>query len=197
MKHATSRGLYDHWDGLRRGRPAPERGDLPPTVLGSRLVEAFLLDLAAGTEPCYRFCGSEIAMRYGRDLAGEPFLLPFAARDRAILAERLAQLRVHAVGFVAGIAAETAGSGFSTYEFLLLPLRGARTWDGAIGSMARTGGHETRNAVAARIVAQSLRSLRVLGTDEALVLPPPAPGAALPPASGARRPHLVLVRGDG
>jgi hypothetical protein len=195
MKHATSRGLYDHWDGLRRGRPAPERGDLPPTVLGSRLVEAFLLDLAAGTEPCYRFCGSEIAMRYGRDLADEPFLRPFAARDRDALAERLADLRAHAIGFVAGIAAETAGSGFSTYEILLLPLRGAVAWDGAIGSMARTGGHEARNKAAARILAQSLRSLRVLGADEALLIPPPAPPAD--PVSRPRRPHLVLVRGDG
>src|SRR5688572_8288761 len=124
MRHATSRNLYDHWDGLRRGRLAPERGDLLPAALGPRLVETFLLDLTTGAEPRYRFCGSEIAMRYGHDLTGEPFLRTFAVRDHAALSERLADLRAHATGFLAGIAAETAGSGLSTYELLLLPLGG-------------------------------------------------------------------------
>ena len=65
---------------------------------------------------------------------------------------------------------------------LLLPLAGETAPAGAIGSMVRIGGHEESNRIRARIVAQSLRSIRFLpavGTG-ALARAHPKAAPALP-----------------
>ena len=63
---------------------------------------------------------------------------------------------------VAGVLGETLGGGVISYEMLLLPLSGEDGAAGAIGSMVRIGGHDETNRIRARIVAQSLRSIRFL-----------------------------------
>ena len=45
MKHATSRELYDYWDRLRRGQPAPHRGDIEPSDIRRILADTFILEV--------------------------------------------------------------------------------------------------------------------------------------------------------
>ncbi len=200
MKHTVSRQLYAYWNRRRAGRPAPDRSAIEPYDLGAMLVDIFLIDLRGVDKTKIRFCGSSIALRYGRDLADEDFLALWNDDDRQSLAHHLALMAEDAVAMTAGVVAETAGGGFTTFEMLLLPLAGARGCDRAIGCLVRTGGHSDANRVGARIVAQSLRSLRFLtpraepfanAPDRSI--PPPA----APTMSAVRRKYGHLVVMDG
>jgi hypothetical protein len=104
------------------------------------------------------------------------------------------------LGFVVGIAAETAGDGLINYEMAILPLRGDCNVDQAIGALVRIGGHEETNRVRDRIVAQTMRTVRVLEERDKAFLEPRDITHRLPPlprASHVRKHygHLAVVNG--
>jgi hypothetical protein len=161
MKHATSQALHAYW--LSRHRSAGvSAGAIRAGELAAILPALFLLDIGPCSKPRFRFCGAALAMRYGRDLTEESFLALWNADDRVALKRDLGAFAADSTGLVAGVMAETTGGGFTAYEMLLLPLAGENGTAGAIGSMARIGGHDELNRVRARIIAQWLRSVRFL-----------------------------------
>jgi hypothetical protein len=200
MKHIVSRQLYAYWNRRRGSQPAPDRSAIEPYDLGPMLVDTFLLDLNGADRANFRFCGSNIALRYGRDLADEDFLSLWSNDDRRSLTHHLSLMGEDAVALAAGVVAETASGGFITFEMLLLPLSNARGCDRAIGCFVRTGGHSDANRVGARIVSQSLRSMRFLtprnqpfmNAPDRSIPPPPAPAM-----SDARRKYGHLIVMDG
>jgi len=200
MKHIVSRQLYAYWNRRRGSQRAPDRTAIEPYDLGPMLVDTFLLDLQAAGKTKIRFCGSSIAMRYGRDLADEDFLALWSDDDRLSLTHHLKLMAEDAVAMASGVVAETAGGGFMTFEMVLLPLTGANGCDRAIGCLVRTGGHNEANPVGARIVSQSLRSMRFLTpraqpfmtASDRSIPPPPSPSM-----SDARRKYGHLVVLDG
>jgi hypothetical protein len=163
MKHETSTALYAYWLGCHR-----EGGVRATAVQADELVSIlpslFLIDIENNDSPRFRFrfCGASIAARYGRDLSDESFLRLWNATDATSLKRDLRPAAFRSTGIVAGVMAETVGGGFVSYEMLLLPLAGQDGTAGAIGSMVRIGGHEETNRVRARVLSQSLRSLRFL-----------------------------------
>jgi hypothetical protein len=108
-------------------------------------------------------------------------------------------MAVHSTGLVAGVTGETVGGGFSAFEMLLLPLAAASGIGGAIGSMARIGGHAETNRIRARLVSQSLCSTRFMSAvphPVAPVAPTVAPGPPDPLSSVLRRHgHLTVING--
>ena len=200
MKHTTSRELFEYWNRRRAGNPVPLRADIEPFDLGRKLVDTFLIQIDGTGSSKYRFCGSNIANRYGHDLTGEDFLLAWSVEDRQQVANGLRQMLQSGHGFIAGLAAETAGGGLINYEMTVLPLRGENEIDQAIGSLVRVGGHDETNRVRDRIIAQVLRTVRILEErDKAFLqsrditqnLPP------LPQSSRFRKQygHLAVVAG--
>jgi hypothetical protein len=198
MKHRTSTALYEYWLSCHRDA-AVRAGGISAVELAPLLPEIFLLDLGLPEEVRFRFCGAAIASRYGRDLAEESFLALWRPDDRRALERDLRIMASRSIGLVAGVLGETMGGGFVAYEMLLLPLVGEHGGAGAIGSMARIGGHEERNRIRGRIVAQSLRSIRFLPA-----VPPrggQARSAALDATAQANAPtprrygHLTVVSG--
>lgn len=200
MKHRISRELFEYWNRRRGDKNVPDRNEIEPYDLGRNLVDTFLVQLDQAGEPHFRFCGSNIANRYGRDLTGDSFLLAWPMAERDEVKSNFTQMVQTGFGFVTGIAAETAGGGVINYELCILPLRGESAIDQAVGSFVRIGGHEETNRVRDRIVAQVLRSVRVLEErDKAFVQPrditqnlPP-----LPRSSHIRKHygHLAVVSG--
>ena len=140
MKHSVSRQLYAYWNRRRGNRPAPDRTAIEPYDLGPMLVDTFLLDLRSMNRTNIRFCGSTIAMRYGRDLADEDFLALWSDEDRQSLAHHLSLMAEDAVAMAAGVVAETAGGGFMTLAMIAtypdrwaaasawVPLSDLRSW---------------------------------------------------------------------
>lgn len=197
MKHATSIALYSYWQSCRRTTGIPaivvEAAQLAP-IVGS----LFLVDLTPDDGAPLRYCGNELALRYGRDLTNEPFLALWNRADRDMLEPDLGAMAVDSAGLVAGVMVETVGGGYSAFEMLLLPLRGTSGNAGAIGSMARVGGHQETNRVRARVVSQSLRSIRFLpAPDQRSIAVSPDPSAGRLPIQIPRRQygHLSVVSG--
>lgn len=195
MKHPTSMALCAHWDGCRDGADFPDHGSLRLQALGPAVTDAFTLEppLRRGV---YGFCGSALAFRYGRDLSGESFLAQWSGEDRTVLERHLRSMACGGAGMVLGVTAETAAGGFTAFEVLLLPVAQAGGV-GAVGSMARVGGHDVTNRIRARIVAQFLRSVRILPPSPVRKRKnKPAAQVAIP----ARLPrrtfgHLTLIAG--
>ena len=183
MKHATSIALHTYWQECH-GRGGVPVGGVVAAELAPLLPSLFLtdLDFAAGLR--FRFCGAEVAVRYGRDLAEESFLALWRGADRVNLERDLRSLAPRSAGLLAGIMAETIGAGITTFEMLLLPLAGESGTAGLIGSMVRTGGHEETNRIRARLVAQSLCSTRFL--------PPPS---SAPCRCGGEPGKVAIVAG--
>ena len=199
MKHETSIALHEYWLSChgRTGVPANEIRalELAPILPSLFLVD---LDLSAGFQ--LRFCGAAIARRYGRDLCGESFLALWSADDAETFHRHARSMALRSRGLVCGVMAETVGGGFTSFEMLVLPLTSDSGNAGAIGSMVRIGGHEELNRIRARILSQSLRSVRFLpgnwrGTSRA---PRGLEGVSRAPTRPPRRyRHLTVVGGDG
>jgi hypothetical protein len=198
MKHATSIALHTYWQGCH-GRSGVSAGEIRAAELAPILPSLFLIDLNLYAGARFRFCGATLATRYGRDLSNESFLALWNAADREVLERDLRVMGQRAAGLVAGVLAETVAGGFSTYEMMLLPLSGENGTAGAIGSMVRIGGHEETNRIRARIVAQSLRSIRFLpAIGEAFWRRDPELERALSRTAAAKRRqygHLSVVPG--
>src|SRR6185295_12276155 len=200
MKHEVSTALYEYW--LGRHRDTPVRPSLiQPADLAPLLPSLFLVEIESSDRPRFRFrfCGAAVATRYGRDLTGESFLELWDNPDRSMLKRDLRALAFRSTGLVAGVLGETIGGGVISYELLLLPLAGENDAVGAIGSMVRTGGHDEANRLRARIVAQSLRSIRFLPVAGSEYLPGYSKAAPAFPQRelGMRRRygHLTVVTG--
>ena len=197
MKHETSQALYAYWQSCRRGHGV-RAGGIRAAELAPILPSLFLLDLTSA-ECRFRFCGAALATRYGRELSDESFLPLWNAEDQATLERNLRFIAKRPTGLVAGVLAETVGGGITSFEMLLLPLAGENGAAGAIGSMARIGGHDELNRIRARTLAQSLRSIRFLPSPETGPARLTIPAAYLipPVATGARRRyrHLTVVSG--
>lgn len=197
MKHATTIALHAYWQNCH-GRSGVAAGDIVAAELAPILPSLFLTDLDYSAGLRFRFCGAAVAARHGRDLTDESFLALWTALDRATLDRDVRMLAPRSAGLVAGIMAETVGSGFTSFEMLLLPLGGGGGGaSGLIGSMARIGGHDEMNRIRARFVSQTLRSVRFLPPAAAI---PRYDAAALTPRSGpseARRRyrHLTVLPG--
>ncbi|WP_161140183.1 PAS domain-containing protein [Propylenella binzhouense] len=200
MRHPTSVLLYQYWIRLWASEGMPRRLAVEPFALGAAIVDVFLVDLDPAAAGTFRFCGSAVGMRFGRDLAGECLLRLWRGDDRAAFAKQLSAMRREPLGCLASAVGETAAGGAVILEWILLPLRGGGFNDRAIGAVARIGGHDGRHLPGARVAAQSLRSIRSLR-------PPRGGGNAgkqaasseRPGDSGGRppreRPNLVLVQG--
>src|ERR1700693_1227371 len=82
MKHATSRELYDYWDRLRRGQPAPHRGDIEPSDIRRILADTFILEVGDRETYMIRLAGTRICALYGREIKATNFLDLWGAADR-------------------------------------------------------------------------------------------------------------------
>ena len=200
MKHEISAALYDYWLS-RHHEEAVRASGIRPGELSALLPSLFLVELDPSEQPVFRFryCGVAIARGYGRDLADEDFLALWNPSDRATFQRDLRVPAFRSTGMVAGVLAETMAGGMISYEVLLLPLAGDFRPAGALGSMARIGGHEETNRLRARIVAQSIRSIRFLplvGLETRLPHPKIGPAISIGDLHARRRyGHLTVVTG--
>jgi hypothetical protein len=122
MKHPASRALHAYWDRLRKGRAAPERGDLDPSAIRSLLGDLFMLELAGSRRFQLRLAGTRVCALFGRELKGICFETLFAAEDQPEIARVLAEVADAVAPAVAGLRGESAHDHVDL-ELLALPLR--------------------------------------------------------------------------
>lgn len=165
MKHPSTRELYEYWQRLRRGRPAPERTEIEPSDIRRILGDTFILEVVSRTEYRFRLAGTRVCALYGRELKGRDFLSFWSGKDREAVATLLAAVSQDAAAAVLGMNGRAAHERDLACEVLLLPIRQkGGGYDRILGSLAPMsdpywiGIHP--------IMSQSVTSLRLIWPDE-------------------------------
>jgi hypothetical protein len=200
--------LFDYWNRLRDGRPAPRRTEIEPADIKSLLADTFILERDSRGAAVFRLAGTRLCAIHGRELKGFSFPSLWRARDQRMIA-RLTQSVFTGSDVVVitydGISQTLRKIGF---ELLLLPLEGGDDHQRALGIISSA----TRPywLGADPISDATIDSVRVVDPDRepmflknrpAVSVPALSPTDLVPPRidimqHGARRiRHLVVLPG--
>ncbi|QND53087.1 PAS domain-containing protein [Phyllobacterium sp. 628] len=86
MRHDGTSEIFAYWNNLRGTRAAPERREISPALIRSRLSDIFLLRANGVAEARFRLAGTRICSIYGRELKGQTFTSIWQAKDKPIIA---------------------------------------------------------------------------------------------------------------
>lgn len=138
MKHAASRMLHAHWDGLRGARAAPERGEIEPGEIRHILADSFILEIDPHARTAHvRLAGTRICALFGRELKGASFAALWGPRPAAEPWRLVETVVEETAGLVAGLSGRTSEGDGLELEMLLLPLRHrGRTHARLIGALS-------------------------------------------------------------
>src|SRR5580765_286712 len=92
MKLDGSIALFQYWNRLRAGRPAPKRTEVEPADIKTLLADTFILEKDGRGEAVFRLAGTRLCATYGRELKG--FSFPSLWREKD---QRLVSRLVHGV----------------------------------------------------------------------------------------------------
>jgi hypothetical protein len=124
MKHQGSISLFQYWDRLRNGRPAPRRTEIEPADIKTLLADTFILEKDARSEAVFRLAGTRLCALYGRELKGFSFASLWRDKDQRLvgkLAEGTFRSKSIVVIAFDGVSRNLRENSF---ELLLLPLDG-------------------------------------------------------------------------
>lgn len=208
MKQEGTISLFQYWNRLRAGRPAPRRTEIEPADIKTLLADTFILEKDSRGEPVFRLAGTRLCATYGRELKGYSFPLLWAGRDQRILS-RFAHAAFHDKSIVVVTFEGFSSTGRSNpFEMLLLPLEGGLGSPRSLGAI--TPVEKPFWLGSDPIVEGRVDSLRVVDADReaafisgrsAVEVPPIAPadaqlfGISAGTDGGRRIRHLVVFEG--
>ncbi len=122
MKQSGSIQLFQYWNRLRNGRPAPKRTEIEPSDIKTLLADTFILEKDARGEAVFRLAGTRLCAIYGRELKGFSFTSLWKEKDQRLMA-RLAWSAFESKSVVvANFEGLTRTRRSTTFELLILPL---------------------------------------------------------------------------
>ena len=209
MKHDGSIALFQYWNRLRNGRPAPRRAEVEPADIKTHLADTFILEKDTRGEAVFRLAGTRLCAVYGRELKGFTFASLWRDKDQRLvsrLADGTFRSRSIVVISYEGISRNGRTNGF---ELILLPLDGGVDNQRCMGSIVPI--EKPFWLGADPIVDAKIDTVRVVDPDKepmflnnrpAVSVPNLAPEAAdlttvPPPASTGRRIRHLLVLDGG
>jgi hypothetical protein len=122
MQHTESRTLFAYWNGLRAGRPAPDRAEIEPREIAPVLGDTFILEGDRTGHLVYRLAGSRICQIFARDMKGADFLSGFGADDQRRVMRTLGDAHAAQAGLLLSFSAATAEERSVALEAAVLPL---------------------------------------------------------------------------
>ncbi|MEM7774528.1 MAG: PAS domain-containing protein [Pseudomonadota bacterium] len=137
MKQKTSRVLFDYWNALRQGRPAPRRLDIEPSRISRILAETMVLERVDFETYRFRLAGTEIAYIFGYELRGCNFVdLWPAMPDRTAVLSALSRVTRRLGGACIEFQAFDLDGKRARFEMMLLPLvHNSETVDRYLGTI--------------------------------------------------------------
>ncbi|KQZ78231.1 hypothetical protein ASD64_12870 [Mesorhizobium sp. Root157] len=78
-------GLFQYWNRLRDGRPAPRRTEVEPADIKTLLADTFILEKDTRGEAVFRLAGTRLCATYGRELKGFSFPSLWRSKDQRIV----------------------------------------------------------------------------------------------------------------
>ncbi len=185
MGRRAIRRLFDYWEELRAGRPAPTRSEIDPAAFEDVLEHAFLLEAAAPGNIRFRLAGLGLCTLMGMEVRGMTPLSLFTLEARP----RVAALMNRVFGAEAFVdlemVAREEGKPRLEAQMILLPVQSdTGVFDRALGCLVTQG---EIGASPRRFSLEKGRATRIIACH------PPAPprwrsapiaGFAAPPAPG-------------
>lgn len=207
MRHAGTIELYQYWNRLRRGRPAPARAEIEPADIRTLLADTFILEMDSRGNAIFRLAGTRLCASFGRELRGFAFLSLWRDRDQRAIGRLVKGVVADRSIVVIAFEGATAKNRFTSFEMALFPLDGGVENPRLLGALFAD--EKPYWLGAEPLVELRIGSLRVIDPERdhvfldnrpAVEVPPLAPSAAhiLPAetAPGLRKVrHLVVLDG--
>jgi len=136
MKQPGTIQLFQYWNRLRNGRPAPKRTEIEPADIKALLPDTFILEKDTGGKAVFRLAGTRLCAVYGRELKGFSFPSLWREQDQRLVG-RVAD-GVFRAKTLAVLTFEGCSRGRRTlaFEMLLLPLDGGIEHPRSLGIMS-------------------------------------------------------------
>ena len=125
MKQDGSITLFQYWNRLRDGRPAPKRTEIEPADIKSLLADTFILEKDTRGEAVFRLAGTRLCASYGRELKGFSFPSLWREKDQRLVVAAVARrVRARNPWWSSPIEGISRNGRSNTSNCLLLPLDG-------------------------------------------------------------------------
>lgn len=205
MKQDGTIELFQYWNRLRGRRPAPQRTEIEPADIKTRLADTFILERDARGEPVFRLAGTRLCAMHGKELKGHSFTSLWSDRDHDLIGRLSRHVFDDASVVVASFQGTSHNQRTLTLEMIILPLEGGNESPRALGAISPS--EKPFWLGADPIVESRLESFRLLDPDrEPLFLAnrPAIPSPSLSPddsslasgpGTGRRIRHLVVFKG--
>ncbi len=122
MKHKTDQALFDYWNALRAGRPAPRRAEIEPGDIRRILPYVFILERKDRNDYRFRLAGTGLCSVYGMEFRGHNMLSMWQDDCVENLKQALEDVAANATISVVEYTAATNDKREATFEMILLPL---------------------------------------------------------------------------
>jgi hypothetical protein len=122
----TTRTLFDYWNEVRAGRPAPDRLEIEPSRIAAILSETFMLQRADCDGYRYRLAGTRLCELFGVELRGRNFLDFWRKEDFAVVTRSLSAVCEGGVGCLLSLENGDGPRRRLELEAILLPLLDGR-----------------------------------------------------------------------
>jgi hypothetical protein len=137
--------LFQYWNRLRDGRPAPRRTEVEPADIKTLLADTFILEKDTRGEAVFRLAGTRLCAIYGRELKGFSFPSLWREKDQRLVARLIhGVFRQQSVVLITYEGFSRAGRSIR-FELLALPLDGGAEHPRCLGSSSRSGSGPTRS----------------------------------------------------
>lgn len=126
MQQEGTIALFQYWNRLRDGRPAPSRAEVEPADIKGLLADTFILESDSRGEAVFRLAGTRLCAVYGRELKGFSFPSLWRAKDYRVITNLLDRIfNERAVAVIQYTGFNLTGRTVE-FEMLLLPLDAGR-----------------------------------------------------------------------
>ncbi len=125
--------LFQYWNRLRDGRPAPRRTEVEPADIKTLLADTFILEKDTRGEAVFRLAGTRLCAIYGRELKGFSFPSLWREKDQRLVARLIhGAFRQKSVVLIGYEGFSRAGRS-NKLELLALPLDGGAAHPRCLG----------------------------------------------------------------
>jgi hypothetical protein len=178
MKQDGTIKLFQYWNRLRDGRPAPRRTEVEPADIKGLLGDTFILESDLRGEAVFRLAGTRLCAMYGRELKGFAFSSLWRDRDRRMVARLVRNVLTEQSVLVMCFEAISRSGRQVPVELLLLPLSGGEESRRALG--VATPADKPYWLGADPVIDSALDSVRVVDPDRETAFPLTRPAIDVP-----------------
>jgi hypothetical protein len=124
MKTQSAQYLFQYWNRLREGSPAPRRTQIEPSDIRDVLSQTFILEAKHNNaEVNFRLAGTAISNLFGRTLRGTPIRALFQEQTKPILSRLMRNCYQDCSVVLLGFDATSRSGRHTLLEIMMLPLQ--------------------------------------------------------------------------